>query len=177
MIYLPIGHPSRAVPACSLLPTMLITMNELCVVLRDPGHLATMLVYCICCITDDLYIDSSTRLSVDWHDDYPWKPKSADEPVHPFLCALLHWSLLLRVFSAPFHAHFYIHSCNHNDLGVFIVLFITNVLPSFTTEGCQRLQSTTNVRTSHQIWRGGPHISTILKVCNLFVHDAPAVSK
>lgn len=137
-------------------------------------------------ITADLYIGYSTRLSVDWHDDYPWKPKSADEPVHSFLCALLHWSyllmapalpLLLRVFSAPFHTHFYIHSCNHNDLGVFIVLFITNVFPSFTTECCQPLQSATNVRTSHQNRRGAPHISTVLKVCNLFLHEAPAVPK
>lgn len=145
-------------------------------------------------ITANLYIDYSTRLSVDWHDDYPWKPKSADEHHHhPFLWSYLLMApvlpLLLGVFSAPFHVRVYIHSCNHNDLGVFIVrLFIAHVFPSCNTKGCQWLQSTTNVRTSRQNWRGALHISTVIslllnlnasvgKVCNIFVHEARAVSK
>lgn len=36
---------------------------------------------------------------------------------------------MLTVFSAPFHAYYYIHLCNRKDVGVLIIvhLFIANV--------------------------------------------------
>lgn len=53
--------------------------------------------------------------------------------------------LMLTVFSAPFHAYYYIHLCNRKDVGVLIVvhLFVANV--------CITLSSALNIINSFPV--------------------------
>lgn len=116
-------------------------------------------------------LQARQQLHAQIHEACPREPKSADEPILLFLCALLRcqclliaatMSLLLTAFSAPFHTHFYIHSL----LCPLLIghLFIATMLPGIALRVVKNTKALQMCVHQPGNRHGGPHVSLLINL-------------